>query len=68
MGVQGSSKVFYSTGLFDSDKENEGNNDDGADIADDDSLPQKPELQAQGVDPKKGWNYRGVHKVNFFCS
>lgn len=55
--MQGSSKLFYSTGIFDSDKDN----DDGSDIAD---VLQKPELQAQSVDPKKGWNYRGVHKVN----
>lgn len=63
LGVQGSSKLFYSTGLFDSDKDNEENNDNGADIADDYSLPEKPELQVQGVDPRKGWNYRGVHKA-----
>lgn len=33
------------------------------DIDDDDFLPQKPELQLQSVDPKRGWGFRGVHKV-----
>lgn len=29
----------------------------------DDYLGVKHELQPQGVDPKRGWNFRGVHKV-----
>ncbi|XP_078443508.1 mitochondrially targeted single-stranded DNA binding protein [Wolffia australiana] len=32
-------------------------------IADEDFLPAKAELEPQGVDPKKGWNFRGVHKA-----
>ncbi|KAJ0441997.1 putative primosome PriB/single-strand DNA-binding protein [Helianthus annuus] len=34
-----------------------------APIEDDDFLPEKPELQLQGVDPRKGWGFRGVHKA-----
>ncbi|KAL3538234.1 hypothetical protein ACH5RR_001600 [Cinchona calisaya] len=63
LGVQGSSKLFYSSGPFDSDHDSERNNDQGLEIIDDDFLPEKPELQVQGVDPKKGWNFRGVHKA-----
>ncbi|MFS7919191.1 putative primosome PriB/single-strand DNA-binding, nucleic acid-binding protein [Helianthus anomalus] len=37
-----------------------------APIADDDFLPEKPELQLQGVDPRKGWGFRGVHKVGTY--
>lgn len=29
----------------------------------DEILDEKRELKAQGVDPRKGWNFRGVHKV-----
>ncbi|CAA6670654.1 unnamed protein product [Spirodela intermedia] len=39
-------------------------------IEDDDFLPAKSELEPQGVDPKRGWNFRGVHKVcsrNYLC-
>ncbi|CAA7407735.1 unnamed protein product [Spirodela intermedia] len=32
-------------------------------IEDDDFLPAKSELEPQGVDPKRGWNFRGVHKA-----
>lgn len=28
-----------------------------------DFLGGKPELELQGVDPKRGWGFRGVHKV-----
>ncbi|KAL8545504.1 hypothetical protein ACS0TY_005595 [Phlomoides rotata] len=61
MGVQGSSKVFFST-----DNANGSDNeraDGGVEINDDDFLPDRPELQLQGVDPRKGWNFRGVHRA-----
>ncbi|XP_059313252.1 single-stranded DNA-binding protein, mitochondrial [Lycium ferocissimum] len=62
MGVQGSSRLCYSTGTFLSDDEPASNNEDVR-IDDDDFLPEKPDLQLQGVDPRKGWNFRGVHKA-----
>lgn len=68
LGVQGGSKLFYSTGSLDGDNENEGNNDGSVEIDDDDFLPERPELKVQSVDPRKGWNYRGVHKVLGVCS
>ncbi|KAI7729438.1 hypothetical protein M8C21_003709 [Ambrosia artemisiifolia] len=37
--------------------------DDDDDIADEEFLPEKPELRVQGVDPRKGWGFRGVHKA-----
>ncbi|KAL0422069.1 UNVERIFIED_CONTAM: Single-stranded DNA-binding protein, mitochondrial [Sesamum latifolium] len=66
MGLQGSSKVCFSTGSFDSGNDNDNDNaraGGGLDIEDDDFLPERPELQLQGVDPRKGWNFRGVHRV-----
>lgn len=56
-----SSKVFFST-----DSSKSGDNADNAgalDIGDDDFLTERPELTLQGVDPRKGWNFRGVHRV-----
>lgn len=56
-----SSKVFFST-----DSSKSGDNADnagGLDIGDDDFLTERPELTLQGVDPRKGWNFRGVHRV-----
>lgn len=64
MGLQGSLKLFYSSGTFDNNHDNGENDDRGLAIDDDDILPEKPDLQVQGVDPKKGWNFRGVHKVH----
>ncbi|KAK4427624.1 Single-stranded DNA-binding protein, mitochondrial [Sesamum alatum] len=64
MGLQGSSKVYLSTGAFDSGNDNDNARAGGGlDIDDDDFLPEKPELQLQGVDPRKGWNFRGVHRA-----
>lgn len=66
IGVQGRSKVFFSTGSFNSDNVNGTGNegaDGGIEINEDDFLPDRPELQLQGVDPRKGWNFRGVHRV-----
>ncbi|CAH1419341.1 unnamed protein product [Lactuca virosa] len=62
VGAQGIWKKFYSSSApFDSADEADGNPADTID--DDDFLPQKPELQMQGVDPRKGWGFRGVHKA-----
>lgn len=61
VGVPGSSRMCSSVS---SDTEN----DIDADKVDD-FFPQKQELELQGVDPQKGWGFRGVHKVpvSFFC-
>ncbi|CAI9304527.1 unnamed protein product [Lactuca saligna] len=62
VGAQGIWKKFYSSSApFDSADEADSNPADTID--DDDFLPQKPELQMQGVDPRKGWGFRGVHKA-----
>ncbi|XP_051152869.1 single-stranded DNA-binding protein, mitochondrial [Andrographis paniculata] len=71
LGLQGRSRLFFSTSSIGSGDENNNNNNNnnkleaesGFDIDDGDFLPERPELQLQGVDPKKGWNYRGVHKA-----
>ncbi|KAL1546200.1 single-stranded DNA-binding protein, mitochondrial-like [Salvia divinorum] len=49
--LQRSSKAFFSTDSF------------SPEIEDDDFLSERPELQLQGVDPRKGWNFRGVHRA-----
>ncbi|CAI9102594.1 OLC1v1000887C1 [Oldenlandia corymbosa var. corymbosa] len=61
VGMQRSSR-FYSSGSFDSDV-NEENNEHDLEVDDNDFVPERPELQVQGVDPRKGWNFRGVHKA-----
>ncbi|KAA8536786.1 hypothetical protein F0562_029264 [Nyssa sinensis] len=61
-GVQGSSKLCYSTTSFDSDNNDDGKNKEVEDN-DEDFFADKPELQPQGVDPRKGWGFRGVHKA-----
>lgn len=68
MGLQGRSKAFISTRSSnpDDDIDNLGAS-RGLDIDDDDFLAEKPELQLQGVDPRKGWNFRGVHRVRAWC-
>uniref|UniRef100_A0A803KNW2 Uncharacterized protein n=1 Tax=Chenopodium quinoa TaxID=63459 RepID=A0A803KNW2_CHEQI len=58
-GVQRSSKLCYSTGSPDGD--NDGAKNGGADDFHDDFIPEKRESIPQGVDPKRGWNFRGVH-------
>lgn len=63
MGVQGSSRLCYSTGTFLSDDDAPVSNTEAVEIDDDDFLPEKPDLQLQSVDPRKGWNFRGVHKA-----
>ncbi|CAL5397266.1 unnamed protein product [Camellia sinensis] len=62
VGMQGSSKLCYSTFTVDSDNDNDGKNKESEDY-DDDFLAEKPELQPQSVDPRRGWGFRGVHKA-----
>lgn len=54
--VRGGSTQLYSTAFSGSD------NDNDADKVDD-FIPPKQELHLQGVDPQKGWDFRGVHKA-----
>lgn len=53
-GIRRGSQV-YSTISFDEFEP-------ATEIKDDDFLDKKRELEPQGVDPKRGWNFRGVHK------
>lgn len=71
IGLQESSKAFFSTGS-ESDIDNANDNDNkaaaGSDekigIEDDCSFHQeRPPLTLQTIDPRKGWNFRGVHRV-----
>ncbi|CAO2832838.1 unnamed protein product [Amaranthus hypochondriacus] len=60
-GVQRSSKLWYSTVSVDGDNGGDVKNEanffnDGFDL-------EKREMVPQGVDPKRGWNFRGVHKA-----
>lgn len=61
VGVQKSSKTWYSSGSHDSN--NDDQNIDEVEEDFDDFLGGKPELQPQGVDPRRGWGFRGVHRV-----
>lgn len=51
----------YSSGSFDG--KNDDRNMDEVDDELDDFFVEKQELQPQGVDPRRGWGFRGVHKV-----
>lgn len=62
MGVHGSSRLFYSTSPFHSDTDN-ADDIDSVEIDDNDFVPERREIKLHGVDPRKGWNSRGVHKV-----
>ncbi|KAJ0982281.1 hypothetical protein J5N97_010536 [Dioscorea zingiberensis] len=54
--VQKCPQSWHSTMSFDEfDEKNE--------IGDDDFLDSKRELEPQGVDPKRGWGFRGVHRA-----
>lgn len=68
-GLQQSSKLWYSNGTVESDIDDQKKNEE--EIEFDDSLGEKPGLAPQGVDPRRGWDFRGVHKVFdaffFFC-
>ncbi|KAE9611926.1 putative primosome PriB/single-strand DNA-binding protein [Lupinus albus] len=60
--VMRSENSCYST-LFESNGVDDKPNNGALDEEFDDFLGGKPELQLQGVDPKKGWGFRGVHKA-----
>lgn len=62
---QASSKLWLSTGASESDRDVDEN--DGEEEEYDESFNDKIELQPQGVDPRRGWGYRGVHKVSDLC-
>lgn len=73
-----SSKIFLFTGLCQGQRAcfSMISFDDGKDNNDteDDFVEGKKDLEPQGVDPDKGWNFRGVHKVmwpwryvQFYC-
>ncbi|KAL4193861.1 hypothetical protein AMTRI_Chr06g201440 [Amborella trichopoda] len=51
------SVLWHSTMSFDEYENSHG------DLKDEDFIPNKGELQPQGVDPKRGWAFRGVHKA-----
>ena len=61
MSAQRSSKLWFSTES--SDHNEDGKNDEVEEY--DDLLGEKSEaaMQPQGVNPGKGWQFRGVHKV-----
>ncbi|KZV43663.1 Single-stranded DNA-binding protein, mitochondrial precursor [Dorcoceras hygrometricum] len=61
IGFKESSKLFSTGVLGDIDANESGKG--GLNIDDDDFLADKPDLKLQTVDPKKGWNFRGVHKA-----
>lgn len=64
VGLLKGSQFCYSTVSF--DEENEAPD---AKIEDDDFMSNKRELEPQGVDPKRGWGFRGVHKVfSLYCT
>lgn len=61
VGLQRSLRSFYSTVSFNSDNE-EGKN-DKVEEEFDDLLGDRRESRFQGVDPRKGWEFRGVHRA-----
>ncbi|XP_073065961.1 single-stranded DNA-binding protein, mitochondrial isoform X1 [Primulina eburnea] len=60
VGLKESLKLFSTGGFGDTDANESGK---GGFEIDDDFLADKPDLKLQTVDPKKGWNFRGVHKA-----
>ncbi|KAL3728397.1 hypothetical protein ACJRO7_033047 [Eucalyptus globulus] len=62
LGVRGASRWRYSTEGLGSEKDEEKKDDDVVD-EDDGILGGKNELQPHGVDPRRGWGFRGVHKA-----
>ncbi|GMH10436.1 hypothetical protein Nepgr_012277 [Nepenthes gracilis] len=61
VSLQSCSKLWQSTVSFDSDNDDKKSN--GAEDSQDDFIPGKPEAVPQSVDPRRGWNFRGVHKA-----
>lgn len=62
ISVQRSSKSWCSTMPFNTDND-DGKNDEVKEDFDDFLGNKVEELEPQGVDPRRGWGFRGVHKV-----
>lgn len=63
VGLLKGSQFCYSTLSFDEYEASD------TKIDDDDFMAKKRELEPQGVDPKRGWGFRGVHKVfSLYCT
>ncbi|KAK7269396.1 hypothetical protein RIF29_22122 [Crotalaria pallida] len=62
-GVLRTGSSSYSTFESEGNSFNDKPNNEALDEEFDDFLGGKPELQMQGVDPKRGWGFRGVHKA-----
>ncbi|XP_062144707.1 single-stranded DNA-binding protein, mitochondrial [Alnus glutinosa] len=62
ISVQRSSKSWCSTMPFNTDND-DGKNDEVKEDFDDFLGDKVEELQPQGVDPRRGWGFRGVHKA-----
>ena len=68
-GVSRSGTLWYSTTSPSGDEDDQPSHDNGEpknvelDEGFDDLVGGRPELELQGVDPKRGWGFRGVHKV-----
>ncbi|CAN6476043.1 unnamed protein product [Victoria cruziana] len=58
-GVQSGARLSYSTISYEEFEEvhSDGTNDV------EELIPNKREIQPQGVDPKRGWSFRGVHRA-----
>ncbi|XP_024189176.1 single-stranded DNA-binding protein, mitochondrial isoform X1 [Rosa chinensis] len=63
VGGQRSSKLWYSSGSIDSDTNDAKQLGAEEDIDDFLGGLKDTNVQAQGVDPKRGWGFRGVHKA-----
>ncbi|KAK9139269.1 hypothetical protein Scep_008950 [Stephania cephalantha] len=67
VGIQRNSRFWYSNASLDDNGDNGGvGADDVVDVEDDDFMAVKKDLEPQGVDPRRGWGFRGVHKA-FIC-
>ena len=67
MSAQRGLKQRFSTGSFGKENGDEKNGDVGEDYEDLIGGKLDSELEPQGVDPGKGWHFRGVHKVCDAC-
>ncbi|KAK7392055.1 hypothetical protein VNO78_20481 [Psophocarpus tetragonolobus] len=67
-GVPRNGTIWYSKSISGGKDDQPSHDNDGPKKEDldeefDDFLGGRPELQLQGVDPKRGWGFRGVHKA-----
>lgn len=56
LGFYRMTQLWHSTNAFDGIE-------DRSEINDDDFIDDRKELEPQGVDPQKGWGFRGVHRA-----